>query len=199
MPKIITLAHQKGGVGKSTLAFNLAHKFKDHVRTAVIDVDPQGTMIQISPLIEGYEVLQKPKNIKDILNMDYDVLFVDTPPYLSNILTDLIKYSDLIIVPTKVGIADLMAIRSTIDMIKEAKAIKKSLIVFNMVKPNTTLTEEIKSMAEEYGVGISKTMVSDLVAFTRSFVNNGLEKGASKTAENQLNDLTEEVLKMINK
>ena len=198
MPKIITLAHQKGGVGKSTLAFNLAHKFKNHVKTAVVDIDPQGTMIQISPMIVGYEVLTKPKNIKDILKMDYDVIFVDTPPYLSNLLTDLIKYSDLIIVPTKAGIADLMAIRSTIDMLKEAKAEKKALIVFNMIKPNTNLTDEIKDMATKYGIDISKTMISDLVAFTRSFVNNGLEKSSNKTAENQLDELTKEVLQKIN-
>ena len=198
MPKIITLAHQKGGVGKSTLAFNLAHKFKAHVKTAVVDIDPQGTMIQISPMIEGYAVLNKPKNIKDLLGLDYDVIFVDTPPYLSNLLTDLIVYSDLIIVPTKAGIADLMAIRSTINMLKESKAENKSLIVFNMVKPNTTITDEIKSMTSEYGIEISKTAVSDLVAFTRSFVNNGLEKSSNRNAQNQLDELTEEILIKIN-
>lgn len=198
MPKIITLAHQKGGVGKSTLAFNLAHKFKDYVRTAVVDIDPQGTMIQISPMIEGYEVFPKPNDMKDLLGMDHDVIFVDTPPYISNLLADLIDISDLIIVPTKAGIADLMAIRSTIDMLKERKAEKRALIVFNMIKPNTNLTDEIKEMATEYGVDISTTMVSDLVAFTRSLVNNGLERSSSKTAENQLSDLTNEVLDKIN-
>lgn len=198
MSKIITLAHQKGGVGKSTLAFNLAHKFKDHVKTAVVDIDPQGTITQISPMIEGYDVLAKPNKIKDLLELDYDVIFVDTPPYLSNLLIDLIEHSDLIIVPTKAGIADLMAIRSTIDMLKEGKAKNKSLIVFNMVKSNTSITDEIKKMTSEYGIEISKTMISDLVAFTRSFVNNGLEKGSNKNAQKQLDELTEEILIKIN-
>ena len=198
MPKIITLAHQKGGVGKSTLAFNLAHKFKDHVKTAVVDIDPQGTIIQLSPMIEGYDVLNKPEDIKDLLEMNYDVIFVDTPPYLTNLLGDLIACSSLIIVPTKAGIADLMAIRSTIDMLKDNKAEKKAMIVFNMVKPNTNLTQEIKDMVTDYGIAISKTMISDLVAFTRSLVNNGLEKRSNQTAQNQLDELTKEVLSRIN-
>lgn len=198
MPKIITLAHQKGGVGKSTLAFNLAHKFKKYVKTAVVDIDPQGTIIQLSSMIEGYDVLDKPKDINDLLKMNYDVIFVDTPPYLSNLLSDLIGFSSLVIVPTKAGIADLMAIRSTIDMLKEGGAENKALVVFNMIKPHTNLTKEIKDMVTEYGIDISKNMISDLVAFTRSFVNNGLEKRGNKTAQNQLNELTIEVLSKIN-
>jgi chromosome partitioning protein len=44
MPIIITLAHQKGGVGKSTLAINLCGHFAQagH-QTALVDIDPQGS------------------------------------------------------------------------------------------------------------------------------------------------------------
>lgn len=47
MAKIITLAHQKGGVGKSTLALNLALCFKDQLRVALIDSDLQGSIYHL--------------------------------------------------------------------------------------------------------------------------------------------------------
>ena len=47
-PIIITLSHQKGGVGKSTLAFNLAAYFqKQGDACAVVDSDLQGTITEI--------------------------------------------------------------------------------------------------------------------------------------------------------
>lgn len=39
MPKFILITHQKGGVGKSTLAFNLASNIKDVTKTCIIDMD----------------------------------------------------------------------------------------------------------------------------------------------------------------
>ena len=43
MPKIILVTHQKGGVGKSTLTFNMALAIKNEAKTAIIDLDLQGS------------------------------------------------------------------------------------------------------------------------------------------------------------
>jgi chromosome partitioning protein len=42
--KIITVAHQKGGVGKTTLALNLGFCLKHSLRVAILDSDPQGSI-----------------------------------------------------------------------------------------------------------------------------------------------------------
>ena len=116
-----------------------------------------------------------PDKLPELKNSDLDFVFIDTPPYLSNKLPELCSLANVIIIPTKAGVFDVLAIRSTIEIVKQSKGEKKALIVFNMVKPNTSLTEEIKSQLNEYNITVAQTMVSDLVAFSRSALHNGVE------------------------
>ena len=153
-------------------------------------MDSQGSLINISELSEV------PIFTADMLNekikSDYDFIFIDTPPYLNEKIIDLCNISDVIIIPTKAGVLDLLAIKSTIDIVKQAKSENKAIIVFNMIKPNTTLTEEIKSQLQDYNIKVSKNMLSDLVAFSRSVVLGGVEE--SNNAQKQLDNLTKEIL-----
>ena len=81
---------------------------------------------------------------------------------------------------------------------KQAKSENKAIIVFNMIKPNTTLTEEIKSQLQDYNIKVSKNMLSDLVSFSRSVLVNGVEE--NNNAQKQIDNLTKEILMLsINK
>jgi len=51
MAKIITVAHQKGGVGKSTMALNLALWFQDQLRVSLVDSDLQGSIYHVKDLL----------------------------------------------------------------------------------------------------------------------------------------------------
>ena len=67
-----------------------------------------------------------------------------------------------------------------------------------MIKPNTTLTEEIKSQLQDYNIKVSKNMLSDLVSFSRSVLVNGVEE--NNNAQKQIDNLTKEILMLsINK
>jgi len=190
MAKIILTTHQKGGVGKSTLTFNLAANLKESAKVCIIDFDAQGSLYQVRDLSEVPIFLED--QLKKIQNSDFDFIFIDTPPYLSNKLPELCDLADVIIIPTKAGVLDLLAIKSTIDMIEQSGNEEKAVIVFNMVKPNTTLTDEIKDQLNEYNVRVSKNMMSDLVAFSRSVLVNGVDN--NNKAQKQIDALTKEVL-----
>lgn len=190
MAKTILITHQKGGVGKSTLTFNLATNLRENAKVCIVDMDNQGSLINIKELSEV--AILSGSDLKKIQKEDYDFIFIDTPPYLTDKLPELCKISDVIIIPTKAGVLDLLAIRSTIDIIKKSGNQKKAFIVFNMVKPNTTLTDEIKNQLEEYDVRVSKNMISDLVAFSRSVLINGVEH--HNKAQKQIDNLTKEIL-----
>jgi chromosome partitioning protein len=130
--------------------------------------------------------------LKEIQSSDFDFVFIDTPPYLSEKLPDLCNIADVIIIPTKAGVLDLLAIKSTIDMIEQSGNENKAIIVFNMIKPNTTLTDEIKNQLNEYSIKVSKNMISDLVAFSRSVLVNGVDE--NNKAQKQIDALTKEIL-----
>ncbi len=192
MPKIILITHQKGGVGKSTLTFNLAQNISANTKVAVLDFDLQGSLSQIKTMISDFEIISFKGEIKSIILMNYDFIFIDTPPYLSNHLPDLINIADLIIVPIKAGVLDLLAIKNTLEIIEQENKLQQTLVVFNMIKANTTLTLDILIGLEEYKVPIANTHISDLVAFTRSVLVGGVH--SDKNAQKQLDSLTKEVL-----
>ncbi|MGZ9736347.1 ParA family protein [Flavobacterium sp. GNP002] len=192
MPKIILITHQKGGVGKSTLTFNLAQNIAANSRVAVLDFDLQGSLSQLEELVTDFKIIPYQDKLESILELQYDFIFIDTPPYLSNHLAKLISISDLIIVPTKAGILDLLAIKSTLAIIEQEKRTIDTLVVFNMIKPNTTLTLDILIGLEEYNVKTATTHISDLVAFTRSVLLKGVSN--DKNAQKQIDQLTEEIL-----
>lgn len=195
MPKFILSTHQKGGVGKSTITYNLACAIKNKAKVAICDLDVQGTLAELNgiseiPIYAGMPELEKLKS------SDYDFIFVDSPPYLTGTLPELLKFTDLILIPTKVGVADFMAISKTIEIIRNAGKEKKSLVILNMVKPKTTLTLEMQESLSKLTIPVAETTLSDLVAFTRSFATEGVD---DEKASSQINSLLIEVFTLLNK
>ncbi|MBP1838636.1 ParA family protein [Formosa algae] len=195
MTKIILITHQKGGVGKSTLAFNLAKNISNRAKVALIDMDLQGSLSQLKDIVSSFDILSSIDNIDKVVQFEYDFVFIDTPPYLSDQLPKLINMADLILIPTKAGVLDLLAIKSTIELIENENKKDHALIVFNMIKANTTLTLDIQIELSEYNVPIARTHISDLVSFTRSVLVGGVKK--DKNAQQQLDGLTQDMLQRL--
>ena len=107
--KVITVAQQKGGAGKTTIAANLAVALSKMGKSVVLlDTDPQGSLGRWfmtrreagDPGVEfatasawgvSYEC--------DKLRKTFDYIFVDTPPKIDSDLKPAIRESDLVIVP----------------------------------------------------------------------------------------------------
>lgn len=196
MSKIITIAHQKGGVGKSTLALNLAYSFAKNVNTLLTDIDPQGSTIQLSGIIPDLSIIPFSN---DIYSQNFEALFIDTPPYLMNEILPIFLKSDLVIIPTKAGVPDIMAIRSTVDLVKEAQKTNKKLIaaiVLNMVKPRASITEQAKEQLKEYGLPIIGE-IRDRVAYTNTFLTGGVLTGTDENAKIEVNELTSKILELL--
>jgi len=199
MAKIITLAHQKGGVGKSTLALNLALCFKDQLRVALIDSDVQGSIYHLKEEFPELDILA-PDKIGEIPKLDYDLIIVDTPPYLSNRLKELFGYSDYVLVPTKAGFFDVMAIKSTLALIKFSQAQNQNLkagIVLNMLKPRSGITAEVVELLNTLGTPLLRTHIFDRVSFARSSMTSGVFKSTDQKAIEEVAFLAEEIVDLI--
>jgi len=199
MAKIITIAHQKGGVGKSTMALNLALCFQDQLKVALVDSDLQGSIYHVKDDFPGLDILLAEK-VNDIPKLDYDLIIVDTPPYLSNKLTDLFLISDFVLVPTKAGFFDVMAIKATLALIRFAQAKKTALkagIVLNMIKPRSGVTGNVEELLNGLGTPLLKTRIYDRVSITRSSIATGVLQGSDQKAKDELTSLAEEIVDYI--
>jgi chromosome partitioning protein len=195
--KIITIANQKGGVGKSTLALNLAYTFQNGLQVGLLDSDLQGSLYGLYAMIEGIKLIPATKNLSNLQKTDNDLIIVDSPPYLTDHLEELFAISDFILIPTKVGFFDVMAIKSTISLIEKSEIKNPNLrsgIVLNMVKPRTTLNNEIKKMLTDMGKPVFNTQVSDRVSYSRSALTGGVLKTEDTKAKEEMVALADEVL-----
>lgn len=199
MAKIITIAHQKGGVGKSTLAVNLALCFQDQLSVALADTDLQGSLYHMREEFPGLAIIGSDK-LQDIEKLAYDLIIIDTPPYLSSRLPELFLFSDFILVPTKAGFFDVMAIRSTLALIKEAQRQSpniKTAVVLNMVKPRSGITQDVTALLQGMDTPLLKTRIHDRVSIARSAMTSGILNSGDAKAKAELMALAEEVVEQM--
>ena len=198
MSKIITIAHQKGGVGKSTLALNLSYRFSNDVKTALTDVDPQGTIMNLQSIVDDFDIINF-ETMKKLRDSEYDVVFIDSPPYIIDTIQPIFEESDFVLVPTKIGVPDIMAISTTIELIKKAQKRNKNLkaaIVLNMLKPNVKIKQQAIEQLEKYELPILSS-IHDRISYGSSFLNGGVMGTNDSQAKNEIEKLSNEILNML--
>lgn len=197
--KVITVAHQKGGVGKTTLALNLSFLFKDTLKVGILDTDLQGSVVGLGDLLEGVTLV--PREALETGDVpELDILIIDTPPYLTDQLSTLFEISDFVLVPTKVSYLDVMAIKATIALIAEAQKKNpdmKAGIVLNMVKYRTSVNADIKGILDSYSIPTLKTKVMERVSYIRSVVANGVGNIEDEKAREEMMALAEEIVEQL--
>ena len=205
MGKVVTVAQQKGGSGKTTLAVNLAVEFRRRgLRVALLDTDPQGSLGRWfmarrdrlgEPGMEfstasawgvGYEC--------EKLRKQADVVIVDTPPKVDADLRPALREADLVLVPVAASMVDLWATDGVFDLI--GREGRRAVIVLNRVKAGTRLGEEVAAAAAEVG-GVAGASLGQRVVYAETL---GQRLGASEVrglAAGEVGKLADEVLGLL--
>ncbi|NJS40579.1 MAG: ParA family protein, partial [Rhodobacteraceae bacterium] len=156
MGKVVTVAQQKGGSGKTTLAVNLAVELHGRgLKVALLDTDPQGSLgrwfmarraVSATDGMEfstasawgvGYEC-EKLKKVADIV-------IIDTPPKVDADLRPALREADLVLVPVSASMMDLWATDGVFDLI--GREGRRAVIVLNRVKSGTRLGLQVADAA----------------------------------------------------
>ena len=127
--KIISILNQKGGVGKTTLATNIASKlYLNGSKVLLVDSDPQGSARDWHAVgnseiaVIGMDRPTLERDVKKIAN-DFDWVIIDGAPQLTNMAVSAIKCSDLIIIPVQPPPYDIWASEELVDVIKHRQQI----------------------------------------------------------------------------
>ena len=207
--RIVTLAQQKGGSGKTTLAAHLAVAFaRGGLSVAVLDVDPQGSLGEwfearekslgedatglVFRTASGWGARREARS----LARDFDAVVIDTPPKSDVESRPAIEAADLVVVPIQPTPIDLWATEPTLAMI--AREGTPALLVVNRAVKRAALTAEIAEALRGLGRPAATTSLGSRVAFAAS-MGAGLtvmETAPSGPAAAEIEALAAEILAM---
>lgn len=190
--KVITIAQQKGGSGKTTLAVNLGVMLaRAGHKVAFLDTDPQGSLgrwfmtrvdqgradgMEFSTASAwgvGYEVTK----LRDAA----EFVIIDTPPKADSDLRPALRVADLVLVPIASSHVDLWATDGVLDLARREG--REVLLVMNRARAGTKLGAEILEAAKALSADLADAQIANRVAYAES-LGHGLAaiEGAANPA-----------------
>lgn len=164
---IIAVAGRKGGIGKSTIAGNLAGEFAAMGHSvAVIDADPQHSLADWAAQGEGMlsRCVEKVKegSAEGLLakvrkaEKTADLVLIDTPPGMPETAYQAALVADLVLLPCGPSPLDLFSLKEALSLALKARAERRSKkprirFVPSRVLMNTNLGRSLSSSLEAMG------------------------------------------------
>lgn len=217
IPMVISITNLKGGVGKTTIATNLAVCFahqKYDVCIVDTDLGQQSSMEWSGNRSEellripvfGVSIKQLNKEVEE-LKKRFQLVIVDGTPQLSELADRTILASDIVLIPLTPSVYDFRGFENFLERYEQIKNLKESngttvgaYVVLNRVIPNTNVSKEIGDAVLEYEVGILNTKLINRVSYVDTATEGkGVVEYKDKKAKEEIEALAEELKELMQK
>jgi chromosome partitioning protein len=174
---VIGVSGLKGGIGKSTVALNLASALhRDGKRVLIVDVDPQGTCRtwaaraaeadRDGPPVASLEGRTLRRDLGR-LSAGFDLVVIDSPPRLGQEARATMMAADVVLLPVIPGGADYWALEESIALVREAQALRPELlaaVVLNRAD-RTVLARQAAAAVQALDVPVLSARLGHRVTF----------------------------------
>ena len=172
--KVLTIVSQKGGVGKTTLATALAAQSAARKkRTVLVDLDPQASATFWADIRKrgdfastALPAARLPATLQALRQERCDLVIVDTPPNARDIAFQAIEHADLVLIPTKAWVLDMMAMSRTIDLVKQYD--KRAVVALTFARENRPETRDALAALHSLSSTVCPVRIGDRVAYARA-------------------------------
>jgi chromosome partitioning protein len=174
---ILLVAAEKGGVGKSTIATNLAvHLAHQGVDVVLLDTDGQATAARfverrdeagVAPAVPCVQRTGEVASTLRDLARRYQVVVVDAGGRDSREMRSAMAVASLLLVPTKASQADLETFPKVNELIKLARGLNpelKAVVVLSMAPSNPVIreVEDARELLAEFDqLELADTVIRD--------------------------------------
>jgi len=215
--KIITVANQKGGCGKTTITMQLGGALgrRGH-RTLIVDADPQGTASRWAASAPDDKLFPATvvslaatgralhREVRKLIS-DYEYVVIDCPPAVeSQAPQSALLISDLVLIPIIPSPPDLWASVGIKELILNSLTVNEGLrsrIVLNQCQKNRTLAKDALDVLAKFGVELASSSLGVREAYRHASLVGGtvhdLEPKISLAAIQEVERLTDEVIALI--
>ena len=206
---VIAIINQKGGVGKTCLATNLASALRDQGRVLLLDCDPQGSASGWAALgpqprlnlgVENVEPGALARRIRTAMD-DHQWIVIDCPPGITRVNADAIRVADVVLIPCKPRVWDAWACTDIVEAVKSRQAANrdfpKAAFVITMGRPRTRFSQQISAALADLGLPIYRARTTERESYAvAAGEGKSVLDGRDRVAKDEISGIRDELMEM---
>ena len=199
MRNIITIAHTKGGVGKSTIAWNLAHSLlQKEEKVTIVDLDFQQTLFFINSLSDNpkLEVLQpqSASELIEIIDNHNGYLIIDVGGFDSDVNRIAISRANKILIPISESVTEIIGFKTFESILDEIDATSINMVL-NNIHPLQKDFTDVENAVKNNNIKLLKTIIRQRKTYKSvlSVGNSVFESGDIKAID-EIKGLRDELI-----